>query len=143
MISLSSFSLLLLLTTFGDIEMPDSDLHDKSIKEIAILINHEVGNAEADDISQCNFMPIGVKPAGGPWGYLIYSSKNTDTQYLKKLVDRYNELDAESNVDEGLMSTGDFALEPELEIVQGECRGVGLYAWNPGYILNFNDIEIQ
>jgi len=143
MISLSSLSLLLLLTTFGDMEMPDSELQDKSIEEIAILINHEVGNAEADDISQCNFIPIGVKPAGGPWGYLIYSSKNTDTEYLEKLVQRYNELDAERNLEEGGMSTGDFALEPELEIVQGECRGVGLYAWNPGYILDFNDIEIQ
>ncbi len=143
MISLTSLSLLLLLSTFGDMEKPGPDLQDKSIEEIAILINHEVGNAEADDVGQCNIIPIGVKPAGGPWGFLVYSSKNTDTEYLKTLVERYNKLDSERNIEEGGLSTGDYALEPELEIVRGECRGVGLYAWNPGYILEFNDIKIR
>lgn len=112
----------------------------ETIEQIAVKINEMVGEAEASDLSYCEMMPIGVKPAGGPWGYLVYSSENLDTEELKRLVERYNELDAARNEEGGLFSTGDIATEPDLQLVGNKCRGTGLYAWNPGYILEFNDI---
>ena len=112
----------------------------ETIEQIAVKINEMVGEAEASDVSYCEMIPIGVKPAGGPWGYLVYSSENLDTEELKRLVDRYNELDAARNEKGGLFSTGDIATEPDLQLAGNKCRGAGIYAWNPGFILEFNDI---
>lgn len=113
----------------------------ETLEEIAVKINEMVGEAEASDAAYCEMMPIGVKPAGGPWGYLVFSSENLDTEELTRLVERYNELDDARNEDGGFMSTGDVATEPELQLVGSRCRGIGLYAWNPGFILEFNDID--
>lgn len=118
----------------------DREPHE-SIEEVAVKINELVGDATASDAAYCEMMPIGVKPAGGPWGYLVYSSENTDTEELTRLVERYNELDAERNEGGDLFSTGDVATEPELHLAGNRCRGIGLYAWNPGFILEFNEIE--
>lgn len=110
------------------------DLENQTIEEIAQLIDEEVGSADADSADQCNIIPIGVKPAGGPWGYLVYSNKSTDEEKLKKLVDRYNKLDEKRNIEQDAFSTADFATEPELTIKNGRCHGQGIYAWNPGEV---------
>src|SRR6056297_406686 len=107
---------------------------DKTIEQIAEEIDELVGNAEADSIEQCTIMPIGVKPAGGTWGYLVYSSKDTDLKKLEKLVSDYNKLDAERNEESDAFSTADFATEPSLKIQDGMCVGEGQYAWNPGEV---------
>jgi hypothetical protein len=119
----------------------NGDLSGKSIEEIARMINEEVGNAEAGSADRCDILPIGVKPAGGPWGYLVFSTETSDREKLEQLVERYNELDAERNREEGGMSTADFATEPKLTLRNGACHGDGPYAWNPGDILDFNNME--
>lgn len=108
---------------------------DKTIEQIAEEIDELIGNAEADSIEQCAIKPIGVKPAGGPWGYLVYSSKDTDLEKLQVLVSDYNKLDAERNEESDTFSTGDIATEPSLKIQDGMCFGEGQYAWNPGEVL--------
>lgn len=115
---------------------PEND----SLSEISKKIHQEVGNAEADNLEQCQYLPIGVKPAGGPWGYLVYSEKISDTDKLKELVERYNELDKERNISEDIVSTADYATPPTLKIVDGACKGEGHYAWNPGDLQD-NDEE--
>jgi hypothetical protein len=119
----------------------NQDLSNKNIEEIAKMIYEEVGNAEADSADRCDIIPIGVKPAGGPWGYLVFSTEKSDRETLERLVERYNELDAERNLEEGRMSTADFATEPALTLRNGACHGEGPYAWNPGDILDFNDLD--
>ena len=107
---------------------------DKTIEQVADEIDELIGNAEADSIEQCAIKPIGVKPAGGPWGYLVYSSKDTDLEKLEDLVSDYNKLDAERNEESNAFSTADFATEPSLKIHDGSCFGEGQYAWNPGEV---------
>ncbi len=105
-----------------------------SIDEVAGLIDNEVGDAAAGSIDACEVIPIGVKPAGGPRGYLVYSSGESDPGKLQEMVKRYNELDAIRNEESDAFSTADFATEPELEIRDGRCFGEGQYAWNPGEV---------
>ena len=117
------------------------DLDQLTIEEEAVLIDEEVGPAEADAADRCDMIPIGVKPAGGPWGYLVFSTEHTDREKLEELVARYNELDAERNEESGRFSTADAATKPNLILRTGSCYGDGRYAWNPGDILKVNDIE--
>lgn len=119
------------------------DLQNTTIEQVAIMIHNEVGNAEASSADRCEMMPIGVKPTGGPWGYLIYSSENADKERLEELVNRYNELDMKRNQGEDAMSTADIATEPDLTLQDGKCVGDGMYAWNTGDVLDFNDIELE
>lgn len=119
------------------------DLQDTTIEQVVIMIHNEVGNAEASSEDRCEIMPIGVKPAGGPWGYLIFSSEYTNKERLEELVNRYNELDMERNQEEGGMSTGDIATEPNIQLIDGNCVGDGQYAWSANDLLDFNDIELE
>lgn len=121
-------------------EISTDNLEDLTIDEVAQLIEMEVGNAETDNLSSCKVLPIGAKPCGGPWGYLVYSEEASDTDKLKQLVDKYNELDEIRMKKEGLGSTCDVATEPELSIKNGSCHGEG-YAWNPGEVMDRHNID--
>lgn len=114
---------------------------EMSLEETAREINAVVALATATDKSYCSTMAIGSKPCGGPWGYLVYSSEDLDEEYLKKLVEHYNELDHIRNVEEGRMSTCDLASKPEITYTNATCRGEGRNAWNPGDILKFNGLD--
>lgn len=135
---LSTFSLLLFTGSFiffsCAANQANRDLTQLSIDEVAERIDEEVGEASAGSIEQCEVMPIGVKPAGGPWGYLVFSNLSSDREKLQSLVDRYNELDQARNEESGGFSTADIATEPDLKIRDGRCFGDGLYAWNPGEV---------
>lgn len=119
------------------------ELQDHTLEQIVIMIHNEVGNAEAGSADRCEIMPIGVKPAGGPWGFLVYSSEQSDKERLEELVNRYNELDMERNQEEGGMSSADMATEPNVQLREGKCVGDGLYAWSADDLLEFNDIELE
>lgn len=129
----STLTLVLVSTTFFLFSCAAVE-QDKTIEQVADEIDELIGNAEADSAEQCAIMPIGVKPAGGPWGYLVYSSKDTDRSELEDLVSDYNKLDATRNEETESLSTGDFATEPTLQLQDGKCIGEGRYAWNPGEV---------
>ncbi|WP_069132891.1 hypothetical protein [Rhodohalobacter halophilus] len=128
-------SFIFLFTTACD-EITSGELNELSIDEVAKLIEMEVGDAKANELSSCSTMAIGAKPCGGPWGYIVYSTEQSDTNKLQRLVDRYNELDDIRNREKGLGSMCDFATKPELELIGGQCHGDGHYAWNAGEISN-------
>lgn len=129
----STLTLVLVSTTFFLVSCAAVE-QDKTIEQVADEIDELVGNAEADSVDQCAIMPIGVKPAGGPWGYLVYSSKDIDRKKLVDLVSDYNKLDSERNEESDTFSSADFATEPSLTIQDGTCVGEGQYAWNPGEV---------
>ena len=136
--ALSNFAIFFILTSFlifstSCEEITTDNFDDLSIDEVAQLIDQEVGNAPAESLSSCSVLAIGAKPCGGPWGYLVYSKEKSDTDKLKRLVKRYNELDEIRMKEEGYGSTCDYATEPTLSLENGSCQGEG-YAWNPGEV---------
>ena len=136
--ALSNFAIFFILMSFlifstSCEEITTDNFDDLSIDEVAQLIDQEVGNAPAESLSSCSVLAIGAKPCGGPWGYLVYSKEKSDTDKLKRLVKRYNELDEIRMKEEGYGSTCDYATEPTLSLENGSCQGEG-YAWNPGEV---------
>jgi hypothetical protein len=136
--ALSNFTIFFILTFILIVstsceEISPDNFDDLSIDEIAELIDQEVGNAGAESLSSCSVLAIGAKPCGGPWGYLVYSKEYSDPEKLKRLVERYNELDEIRMKEEGYGSTCDYATEPTLSLENGSCHGEG-YAWNPGEV---------
>jgi hypothetical protein len=125
---------------FGDSDS-SSKIEDMNLEEAALAINNEVGSAKAEEVEYCRILPIGAKPCGGPWGYLVYSKEASNESRLKRLIERYDKLDEIRNIEEGLVSTCDVAQPPDLTVKNGSCKGEGAYAWNPGEILERNGIE--
>ncbi|MCC5914054.1 MAG: hypothetical protein JJU46_06735 [Balneolaceae bacterium] len=117
------------------------NVEELTLEETAKEINAVVALATATGESYCSTIAIGAKPCGGPWGYLVYSAEDLDEEYLKELVNHYNELDHLRNMKEGRMSTCDVASKPELTYTNARCRGEGRNAWNPGDILKFNGLD--
>lgn len=118
-----------------------SDYND--LQQIAILIDHEVGDAAATTLSSCDMIPIGAKPCGGPWGYLVFSKEISNRNELETLAETYRELDHIRNMEEGRGSTCDIARAPTLTIKKGSCHGIEGHAWNPGDVLNWASVEID
>lgn len=135
-----SLTIALALGLFSCMEMP-SDWQDMTIEDIAVEIDKEVDDARANQVSECQIIPIGYKPCGGIRGYLVYSERESSENKLSKLVSIYNELDEKRSRDEKLVSICDVAVEPPLALKRGSCTGTNIYAWNPGDILEFNDLE--
>lgn len=121
-------------------EMP-ADWQDMNIEDIAREIDKEVGDAPANRVSECKIIPIGVKPCGGPRGFLVFSSKHSDEEKLSALAGIYDELDEKRNSEENLISTCEVASAPPLELKNGKCNGTTQNAWNPGDILKLNNIN--
>src|SRR6056297_2245330 len=143
--ALSNFAIYFILTSFlifitSCEEITTDNFDNLSIDEVAQLIDQEVGNAPAESLSSCSVFAIGAKPCGGPWGYLVYSKEESDTERLKQLIKRYNELDEIRMKEEGYGSTCDYATEPTLSLENGSCRGEG-YAWNPGDIIERHNLN--
>ena len=62
-----------------------------------------------------------VKPCGGPWEYLIYSSINSDTLKIQEKVDEYNEWNEVINARYGYSSDCSQAEAPQLLCLNGKC----------------------
>lgn len=92
-------------------------------------IRAEIGDAACDGPQQCRTIAVGAKPCGGPEGYLAWSSKRTDEQRLKSLVERHAAARKEENERSGMLSTCVFETDPGATCQAGRCtlgpRGAG------------------
>lgn len=137
---LLSLFLLFALSALSCTEMP-ADWDDMDLEDIAREIDKEVGEAPANRVSLCKTIPIGAKPCGGPWGYLVFSESKSNESKLNSLVAIYNDLDEERNKKESRVSTCEMISAPPLELKDGKCHGTTRYAWNPGDILKLNNLD--
>jgi len=84
-------------------------------------IDSLIGTPAASTLAECRLAALGVRPCGGPRTYLAYSLTQTDSAALAALVAVYDQLDRERNEREGLVSTCELMLPPELALEGGRC----------------------
>jgi hypothetical protein len=87
--------------------------------DIAVVVG-----TEARQESSCRSMPIGAKPCGGPWSYIVYSVTSTNEAELRSLVASFNHYQARLNRKKGMMSTCDYVMPPPIRLEGGHCRVV-------------------
>ena len=63
------------------------------------------------DDKGCSYMPLGVKPCGGPLEYLLHPV-SMDTTKLRSMINNYNAESDQHNKDNNLMSDCSFQLPP-------------------------------
>jgi hypothetical protein len=70
----------------------------------------------------CESMPMGEKPCGGPSTYLIYSTSNMYAPELQKLVARYTEVEKRvNNGSMNIVSTCSSLVEPDPRCEKDRC----------------------
>lgn len=84
-----------------------------------------VGTPACDEPGHCRYIPLGEKPCGGPWSYLIYSTANVDSAALAAMVTAYNEFNGLLNERYGWASDCSVPIPPVLDCVDGVCVDVG------------------
>ena len=93
---------------------------DYSVKNLNGKIP-EIVSTSATDISQCRSIALGVRACGGPEEYLVYSTKNTNEEELRKLAIKYNKYSREKNEGFDVTSICSIEMEPKLELKNGYC----------------------
>lgn len=101
----------------------DGDYDADRATELALLdeIMVMVTDRSARKGSQCYSVEIGNKACGGPSGYIIYSSKNVDTDVLEEKVCYYTAFQRAINVEYGLFSDCAVEAAPAVELRDGNC----------------------
>lgn len=85
-------------------------------------IKNLIGKAECSSDSQCQILPIGARPCGGPAGYLAWSSAKTSSSELQALADRYRTEQQEHNARSGMMSDCRAIAPPAVACRAGSCQ---------------------
>jgi hypothetical protein len=101
---------------------PEPVSDEARLEELSREISLEIGTPAAQNVSECRTIGVGAKPCGGPWHYLVYSTRIADEDRLVALVESYNETEAELNRKEGRMSDCAFVTPPQVTLEDGVCR---------------------
>jgi len=80
--------------------------------------------ARADGCAEggCRTAPVGSRPCGGPRSYLVYCAATTDSAALFARLAELARAEDEINQRSGAMSTCEYRMPPETEVVGGTCR---------------------
>jgi hypothetical protein len=70
----------------------------------------------------CRTAPVGVRPCGGPRGYVVYCSATTDSTALYGKLRELERVERAYNERSGMMSTCEFRSPPGAALVGGSCR---------------------
>lgn len=100
----------------GDLDADNAYLEARYAEIEALISNKSAGRE-----SQCQTMALGVKPCGGAWEYIVFSTKQTDTEELENMVCGYNAYQEAMNEEYGLFSDCAVVGPPNVVLVDGEC----------------------
>jgi hypothetical protein len=104
---------------------PEVPRAQQRLDSLATAIDAAVGDAGAEDVSQCRAVAYGAKPCGGPWRYLVYSTAATDSTRLAWMVNEYTDTQDYLNRKLGRISDCAVVTEPSLALEEGRCVAGG------------------
>jgi hypothetical protein len=102
-----------------------SDEDTTRLNELRHAVAREVGSPTCTDGSQCRVMPLGRKPCGGPFSYVVYSTATADSVRLASAVQEYTAYQAALNEKLGLVSDCRFLPPPAVDCRTGVCASSG------------------
>lgn len=76
---------------------------------------------QCDSDNQCEVLPVGNKPCGGPEQYMAYSTANTDQKLLQYTQERYSKLKSEQQKRLGMVSTCQILPKPTAVCQARQC----------------------
>lgn len=74
------------------------------------------------EVGQCRTAPLGAKPCGGPWEYILYCSVSTDSVALYRRLEMVRQFEDSLNRRYVRVSTCDMAMPPQVTLEGNACR---------------------
>jgi hypothetical protein len=104
-------------------KQPEKQISSDSLKtsDVRESITDQIGEPKCSSAAVCRTIAFGVKPCGGPYQYLVYSTSATDSARLARDVARYNSAEEKKNREEGRMSDCSLVLKPRVSCISGRC----------------------
>ncbi|GAB5535139.1 MAG: hypothetical protein Rubg2KO_13880 [Rubricoccaceae bacterium] len=102
----------------------EEEYRDERARMIGAL-EDAIGEARAADVSSCAVVNVGTKACGGPAEFRVYSTTDGDTDRILELAEEITDLDAEANMEFGLVSTCDVPVAPRPVLAEGRCAAEG------------------
>lgn len=125
--SIITLGLMSLFISLTAMQCDDDDVSascENSVENLLALkanIENLASASVCGDDFECRYIAFGSKPCGGPWEYLIYTT-SIDTLELTTLVNEYNQLEADYNVNCDAVSDCMAAIPPTgFECVNNQC----------------------
>ena len=81
-----------------------------------------IGKAECSSDNQCQALPIGARPCGGPASYLAWSTAKTSSSDIQALADRFRAEQQERNARSGMVSDCRAIAPPAAVCRAGSCQ---------------------
>jgi hypothetical protein len=81
-----------------------------------------IGKAECSSDNQCQILPIGARPCGGPASYLAWSTARTPSGDIQALADRFRAEQQERNARSGMVSDCRAIAPPAAVCRAGSCQ---------------------
>lgn len=94
---------------------------EQSLDSLRAIVLDIVGEPTCLSSVQCRYVPLGAKPCGGPWTYLVYSIQTTDSILLAGTAADYTEREAQLNRELGRVSDCRAVSPPRLDCVDSRC----------------------
>lgn len=85
-------------------------------------INELASDLTCDHNDQCKYVGLGEKPCGGPWSFLVYSTKSTDEEALLELTTELVEDETNYNGRWGVRSNCNSPIRYAVECTSGACQ---------------------
>jgi len=85
-------------------------------------IKELIGRAACDADQQCQVLPVGARPCGGPASYLAWSSAATSGSELQALAERYRAEQQAANTRSGMVSDCRAIAPPAAVCRAGACQ---------------------
>ena len=95
--------------------------YEAELARLSDAIDEAIGEARAENLSQCRILEVGVRPCGGPWEYRVFSTAGGDPGRVLQLTAAYNDRNEEMNRRFELVSTCEYREPPEVVLEGGRC----------------------
>lgn len=102
---------------------PQADAQHKLLR-LRADVQAQLAEPVCSTVKECRAVPLGSKPCGGPWSYVVFSVATTDSAKLTQAAARYAEFEADLNRRSGRVSDCRFVAPPPLGCVEGRCVSV-------------------
>lgn len=120
------YSIVLFLVLVSCSEEESSLADDKQrLEQLFNEITNLANSKSCDNSEEWSFVAHGVKPCGGPWGYIAYPKTINVTSFLQK-IENYNALNKRINEREGAISDCLLIAKP-VEVICENGKPVLLY----------------
>ena len=116
--------LLILFNSCSEKGIDSRQDYEEELRDRFQKIENLIAQGKCENPEDCDSMPLGNKPCGGPSSYVIFS-ESIDRDKLGAMVEQYTELEKEYNEKFGISSDCSLVGPPEnIGCVNSECARI-------------------